>query len=44
MLGRFLRLDLPKFSSAPSDNEYVFLLACEDRHYNLGFVETRGMD
>lgn len=44
MLGRFFRLTLTRFSKAPSEDTYVFLVTCEDRLCNLDLVETHGIN
>lgn len=40
ILGRFLKLNLPRFFGAPSGDAYKFIVSYEDRLYNLGLVET----
>lgn len=44
ILGRLLRLALPRFSSSPREDAYEFRISCEDRIYNLGLVKTFGID
>lgn len=44
MLGRFLRLALPRFYSTLGDDAYEVLVACKDRLHNLGLVEIHGAD
>lgn len=41
MLGRFLRLDLPRFSGVASEDAFEFLIVCKNRICNLGLFETR---
>ena len=44
MLGRFLKLSLPRFFGSPCEDTYKFLITCEDRLLNLGLVETCDVD
>lgn len=44
MLGRFLRLALPRYFGDSGEDVFEFLTACKDRLYGLGLVETHGVD
>lgn len=44
MLGKFLRLPMPRFSSIPSEDACKFFIAYLDRLQNLGLVKTYGVD
>lgn len=43
MLGRFLTLALPRFSSIPGEDAYEFLIFCENKLHNLSLVDTQGV-
>lgn len=44
MLGRFFRFALPRFSGAPSEDDYEFLIFWKDRLHNLCIIKTREVD
>lgn len=43
-MGRFIRLGPPRFSGAPGEDAYEFLVSCQERLHNLGLVESHGVD
>lgn len=40
ILGRFLRLTLPRFSVVPTEDIFGFLIVCEDKIHNLVIVKN----
>lgn len=44
ILCRLLRLALPRFFVALSNNAYEFFIGCKDKTYNFCLVETGGVD
>lgn len=42
ILGKFLRLYPPRFSSASSEDAYKLLVIYEDRLYNFVLISTHG--
>lgn len=44
MFGRFLSLTLPRFKGIKHEDSVEFLIACEERLYNLCLVESHGVE